>query len=392
MRNFAIRTAVIYFLVGTGWILTSDRILNAFIPASNRAFLGSLKGIAFVLVTALVLFILLQQYLKKLRNNETQYRALFRSHPQPLWIYDIRTLKFLAVNNATVTKYGYSNEEFMNMTMLDIRPESEKEKIKRFLLSAERADYIAEVVHLHKSKDGREFYTRTSSHATFFEGKAARMVMAVDAEAEKEAERKMTVSETKLTSLLNNSDDVIWLFDETGAIITYNEMFRKKFEAVLQTNVPKELPFRMEGLKDNPIVAQWLTNLQRAMKGEHIRIEEGFVNSETNDEEFFEIIMSPIYDAEKKLIGVGCIAREITERIISQQQIEERIKQLKEIAWIQSHTVRRPLANIMGLIELIKLHTSDEKQIDEAVVLLEQSCMELDAIIREVVQKSGNIK
>jgi PAS domain S-box-containing protein len=307
-------------------------------------------------------------------------------------VYDVKTLKFLAVNNAAVKKYGYSLEEFSEMTMLDIRPQSERRQLEEFLRKAEKAEFVADQIHLHQAKDGREFYTRTSSHATTFDDRPARMVMAVDADAEKEAERKMNVSETKLNSLLNNSDDVIWLFDEEGSIITYNEAFKNKFQQVLNTAVPSKLPFKLDGMKDNPIIERWLNNLNLAMHGQHLRVEEGFVNHDTNEEEFFEIIMSPIYDDNKCLIGVGCIARDITERIISQQEIEERINQLKEIAWIQSHTVRRPLANIMGLVELIKLNSTDQQQIAESVDLLEKSCKELDDIIREVVKKSGNVK
>jgi PAS domain S-box-containing protein len=392
MRNFALRTAIVYFIIGAAWILFSDKLLSTVVSLPDRPFVGTVKGLGFVFLTAVTLFFLLQRYLKRLRTNETQYRALFRSHPQPLWVYDTKTLKFLAVNNATVKKYGYSLEEFSAMTMLDIRPETERDRMKDFLTKVEKAEFIADTIHLHKAKNGREFYTRTSSHATIFDGKPARMVMAIDADAEKEAERKMNVSETKLNSLLNSSDDVIWLFDNEGSIITYNEAFKKKFEQVLKTAVPGNGPFKLDGLKNNPIIERWLKNLKLAMQGQHLRVEEGFINHDKNEEEFFEIIMSPIYDGDKNLIGVGCIARDITERIISQQEIEERINQLKEIAWIQSHTVRRPLANIMGLVELIKLNSSDQEQIAESVDLLEKSCRELDDIIREVVKKAGNVK
>ena len=50
------------------------------------------------------------------------FRLLFEHHPVPMWIYDLETLAFLAVNDAAVTRYGYSREEFLGMTIKDIRP------------------------------------------------------------------------------------------------------------------------------------------------------------------------------------------------------------------------------------------------------------------------------
>src|SRR5213075_214136 len=56
------------------------------------------------------------------RESEEGYRLLFESNPQPMWIYDRETLAFLAVNDAAVEHYGYSHEEFLRMTVKDIRP------------------------------------------------------------------------------------------------------------------------------------------------------------------------------------------------------------------------------------------------------------------------------
>lgn len=392
MRNFALRTAVLYFLAGTSWIISSDLILNYFIDQSNKPYIGAVKGIVFVLITAIVLYLILNRYIRALRRNETQYRILFRSHPQALWVYDVNTLKFLAVNNATIEKYGYTAEEFMNMTMLDIRPKEERDTIRRFLTKVEKAEYISDMVHLHMAKDGRKFYTRTSSHATEFEGKQARMVMAVDAEAEMAAERRSQLIETRLNSLMDNSEEIIWIFDEDRNFILYNRAFRKKFKEVLGFDVPPMEKFKLQDLPSDPILQRWANNFDRSFRGERLHLQEAFTNLSTGQEEVFEIDLTPIYDHSNKMIGVGCFARDITERIRHEEAMQEQVGKLKEIAWMQSHTVRRPVANIMGLVELIKMNTSDKQQIDEAVQMLERSCQELDEIIREVVRKAGEVK
>src|SRR4029077_19029314 len=54
--------------------------------------------------------------------SERNYRMLFEDHPQPMWIYDVDSLEFLQVNKSAVEHYGYSHEEFLSMTIADIRP------------------------------------------------------------------------------------------------------------------------------------------------------------------------------------------------------------------------------------------------------------------------------
>lgn len=52
-----------------------------------------------------------------LRDSEQRYRRLFDSNPQPMWVYDVETLAFLAVNSAAVAQYGYGRDEFLSMSM-----------------------------------------------------------------------------------------------------------------------------------------------------------------------------------------------------------------------------------------------------------------------------------
>lgn len=59
------------------------------------------------------------------RESEGRYRILFECGPQPMWVYDLETFRFLAVNDAAVRHYGYTREEFLSITIKDIRPRAE---------------------------------------------------------------------------------------------------------------------------------------------------------------------------------------------------------------------------------------------------------------------------
>ncbi|HEY6660817.1 MAG TPA: PAS domain S-box protein, partial [Pyrinomonadaceae bacterium] len=68
-----------------------------------------------------------------LRKSEAQYRLLFEANPQAMWVYDLATLRFLAVNDAAVHHYGYSREEFLDMTIKDIRPAGDVPLLEKYL-------------------------------------------------------------------------------------------------------------------------------------------------------------------------------------------------------------------------------------------------------------------
>ncbi len=88
-----------------------------------------------------------------LRKSEAQYRLLFESNPQAMWVYDLTTLRFLAVNDAAVRHYGYSRAEFLDMTIRDIRPPEDVKLLENFLASETPAlDHAGE--WRHRKQDG----------------------------------------------------------------------------------------------------------------------------------------------------------------------------------------------------------------------------------------------
>jgi two-component system, cell cycle sensor histidine kinase and response regulator CckA len=62
---------------------------------------------------------------ESLRDSDTRYRILFDQHPVPMWVYAPDSLRFLDVNEAAIAHYGYSREEFLSMTIVDIRPQED---------------------------------------------------------------------------------------------------------------------------------------------------------------------------------------------------------------------------------------------------------------------------
>jgi PAS domain S-box-containing protein len=121
-----------------------------------------------------------------LRASEERYRKLFENSPLPTVIYDPETLGFLDVNEAAVSHYGWSREEFLRMTLADVRLPQDVPALRAMVAAMPEGLSTAQVTH--RKKDGTEISVELSSQAFAFEGRPARMVVVNDVTEKQRAE------------------------------------------------------------------------------------------------------------------------------------------------------------------------------------------------------------
>lgn len=127
----------------------------------------------------------------KRRQGEEHYRLLFEHNPQPMWVYDLDTLRFLDVNDAAIHHYGYSREEFLGMTIKEIRP---PEDIPALLDMIERSmgkGLGMSGVWRHRKKDRSLIYVEIVSHPLPFGGRRGKLVVATDITERKQMEKAL---------------------------------------------------------------------------------------------------------------------------------------------------------------------------------------------------------
>lgn len=117
---------------------------------------------------------------ERIERAEAQFRALFERNPLPFWVFDAQTLRFLAVNDAAVSSYGYSTEEFRAMTILDIRPASERRQVEASMDRRSASCDDVDGVWTHVRSDGSRLDVRVFSSGIEFGGRPARLVLAED--------------------------------------------------------------------------------------------------------------------------------------------------------------------------------------------------------------------
>ena len=149
------------------------------------------------------------------RSSDEQYRPLFALSPQPAWVYDRETLRFLEVNEAAVRSYGWSHEEFLAMTIRDIRPPAAQALLDGLLEDAQDGQ-SHRAISLHRTKDGRLLRVEINSYPLDFLGRSARMVLVHDVTERESAAEALALSEEKYRSVIEQLQDVFFRTDNDG--------------------------------------------------------------------------------------------------------------------------------------------------------------------------------
>src|SRR5437016_1500184 len=160
---------------------------------------------------------------RELQAAEERYHQLFDRNPLPGWVHDRQSRSFLDVNAAAIAHYGYSREEFLNLKITDIRPTEERPAV---LESAHRAPDRAESSGpcKHRKKSGEMIDVEISSYPLVFEGREARLVVAIDITERKRAEETLRGSEERFRLMVSTVKDyAILMLDAEGRVVSWNE-------------------------------------------------------------------------------------------------------------------------------------------------------------------------
>jgi PAS domain S-box-containing protein len=219
---------------------------------------------AIILYKSVIYAIQRRKFTDQIQKSEKRYSDLFQLSPLPMWVYDLETLQFLNINQAAISHYGYSEDEFLSMSILQIRPEEDVDlALKTINNSRQGIKLNPQSVFRHKKKNGELIFVEVTTNLLNFNGRDAVLVLVND----------------------------------------------------------------------------------------------------------------------------------ITERAKYVETIEKQNQTFREIAWIQSHVVRAPLARLLGLVNLLESEVSmTTGETMEVINHIKDSAEELDQIVRDISKKSEQIE
>ena len=255
MRSGALKIALIYIVAGFVWIAVSDKIVFATGAALGSAFVmyvSSLKGFAYVFVTGIVLYKLINNNAKRLVVSEKKYRGYFTGNPNPMWVYNRKTYRFIDINNAACFHYGYTREEFLSMTILDIRPPEDTQKVLDEV-SVLRTAFKNSGIWRHQKKNGELMFVNVTSHVIDEAGGNNVIVMAVDMTERLQLERERNDYLLKLEDIQNSISDAFFTLDDNWIIRSVNTSFENitgfKREDALNRNLLDVWPQRIDSAR-----------------------------------------------------------------------------------------------------------------------------------------------
>jgi PAS domain S-box-containing protein len=198
---------------------------------------------------------------------------------------------------------------------------------------------------------------------------------------------KLVSDEQNLRVLINHIDDPIWLVDANCTIVECNKAFKMWVSHFIDCELDKGDNVLFDG-KNKIYNEKYESCYQLALKGRVFKsVEDMKVGSETR---YTSVSFNPVFSNDK-IIGVSCFARDITEQRKHLLKIEQQNTALREIAFIESHKVRGPVATIMGLEQLFNYDDTADPVNKEIIHGIGTVTKQLDSIIREVVRKSNDI-
>ncbi len=186
---------------------------------------------------------------RQMQESERKYRFMFESCPLPMWAFDRDTLRYVAVNDAALAHYGYTREEFLSMTIIDLRPPQERDRLRQALADGllERQFAPGEKrPWIHQAKDGRLIDVEVASSDVDVEGHRARLMVVHDVTQRRILAREREAALTEVAAARDLLRDVLARVDD-GFVALDNEWNYTYVNAKAATMFGRESPEDLVG-------------------------------------------------------------------------------------------------------------------------------------------------
>ncbi|MGZ8414158.1 MAG: diguanylate cyclase domain-containing protein [Gemmatirosa sp.] len=138
--------------------------------------------------------------------SEVRYRGLFTALPRPAWVYDVETLRFLAVNPAATAQYGWSEAEFLERRITDVRPRGDAARVAESARTVGNASVTA-AQWRHRWRDGRERDVLVTTHPLEYAGRAARLAIVDDVTEQLASDRALRSRDARFRAAMTGMRD-----------------------------------------------------------------------------------------------------------------------------------------------------------------------------------------
>jgi PAS domain S-box-containing protein len=288
------------------------------------------------------------------------------------------------VNPAYLKKFGVTEESVVGKEFKDM--------LRTSIIDAIRLRFIECVEKAHSISFEEDFEDHTASLSELFpikddEGTITHVVgISKDITELKHKRDQIAASEKTLQSIINSSDNVL-IYMDTNFRIKYANR-RAQQHAVKMFGKPFSIGESLTGYYPEKEQALAFEHKQQLAKQKTTISHEHMVTYPDGEKLWYLRRYYGVFEENGELSGLVIASINITNRKEQELQIQKHAETLKEIAKIQSHEIRRPVANIMGLTDLMDFQQKTIAENEQILQYLRMSVLELDQIISKIVDKT----
>ncbi len=320
----ALRLALLYVALAGLWILFSDRILADLVhDPQELTRWQSYKGVAFVLIMALLLFIERSRAtrLDRIRNEIAQQNtALFEQTPNPTFLVNLDNLDILEVNRSAQELYGFSYDEFLSMRLNDLVIGLTPELIDD--LKALEEDETRTRETRHRTRDRRVLELYGIVRRMSWKGHSAGLFVFTDMTARRRMEERVENIRKELQAIVDASPLAIVAVDRNSNVLSWNTAAERIFGWREEEVLGKPLPFVSPEMEEESRVLREGIAIRRVNQTVlvHRQRRDGSIAT-------LNVSLAPLVDAENHVIGVMEMAADVTE----QSKAEEELRTTREL-------------------------------------------------------------
>lgn len=281
------------------------------------------------------------------RSFDDGYRVLFERNPTPMWVFDLATHRFLAVNAAAVAEYGYPPEVFLTLTIRDVYAETE---LARFDSLSREAQELYTGLWVHRRRDGTSLHVEIRSNDLLFQGCAARLIHLTNVTARYQAEASRRESEQLLAALVESSDDAILSTTPDGTILTWNLAAERAYGYASAEAIGASI-YTIVSSEAHPVLAATIGTICR---GGRVAPYETTRVHKDGHEVVVSVATSPIVNRAGVVVGISSIARDIGHLRALEDQLRQahKMEAVGLLAGGIAHDFNNLLTVISGNAEL----------------------------------------
>lgn len=271
---------------------------------------------------------------KNLKEAKKQYQELFDLSPLPQWVYNTEDYTFQDVNQAAIAHYGYSKEEFLAMTIKEIRPREDLEYFLKTMNKDVKEGMFHKMVARHLKKNGEIIDVQVEGNPILYQGESARLVLAVDITEKSRAQQALIASERKFKALVQDGLDILAILDKAGNYLYVNHTSERILKMSPESFIGRNA---LDYLHDED-KKRFLSEYRLVATEKSIRIAPFRFKNGDGEFRWIETTVTDMTE-DPAVRGIVANSRDVTERMQIEQKIQQSIERYNIVSKATSDAI-----------------------------------------------------